>query len=250
MNVKFLIIFAALFAFVILPSVKAQMKFCPLDLNVIQYRPIDSEAPDFPISGTAAIVTNITTKKLTRAILLEGMPRFARLREGKYNVTVTKSGYKKTVKQITIDCSGLDNDGSAQELIFLQKGSAKETYRMPNQVIGTDSKAVNSPQETGYTGSTSAETNYTDRGVINNAANELVAPAYPAAAKTSKASGSVNVKVIIDERGNVVSAAAISGHPLLRSASEKAARNSKFEPTLLSGQPVKITGIIVYNFVS
>jgi protein TonB len=55
--------------------------------------------------------------------------------------------------------------------------------------------------------------------------------------------------VKIDERGNVVSASAVSGHPLLRQAAEQAARSSKFTPTTLSGQPVSVTGVIVYNFV-
>ena len=86
-------------------------------------------------------------------------------------------------------------------------------------------------------------------GVVNNKAVSLVKPAYPDAAKAVRASGAVNVQVTIDEEGNVISASAVSGHPLLRAASEEAARASKFSPTLLSGQPVKVTGIIVYNFV-
>jgi TonB family protein len=64
-----------------------------------------------------------------------------------------------------------------------------------------------------------------------------------------KASGAVNVQVTIDEQGNVVSASAVSGHPLLRQAAEEAARNAKFAPTSLQGVPVTVTGVIVYNFV-
>lgn len=86
-------------------------------------------------------------------------------------------------------------------------------------------------------------------GVVNGKARNLAAPAYPAAAKAVNASGAVNVQVTIDENGSVISANAISGHPLLRAASEKAAWESKFSPTLLQGQPVKVTGIIVYNYV-
>jgi protein TonB len=87
-------------------------------------------------------------------------------------------------------------------------------------------------------------------GVINGKASNLVKPPYPAAAKAVRASGAVNVSVSIDEAGNVVSASAVSGHPLLKQAAEAAARASKFTPTVLSGQPVKVTGIIVYNFVA
>ena len=87
-------------------------------------------------------------------------------------------------------------------------------------------------------------------GVLNGKAQTLTKPRYPAAAIAVNASGAVNVQVTIDENGNVISASAVSGHPLLRQASEQAALASKFAPTLLEGQPVKITGIIVYNFVS
>jgi outer membrane biosynthesis protein TonB len=48
----------------------------------------------------------------------------------------------------------------------------------------------------------------------------------------------------------VISASAISGHALLRQAAESAARASKFSPTMLSGQKVKVTGVIVYNFTA
>jgi TonB family protein len=87
-------------------------------------------------------------------------------------------------------------------------------------------------------------------GVVNSKATSLVKPAYPAAARAVRASGAVNVQVTISESGSVISASAVSGHPLLRGAAEAAARSSRFSPTLLSGQPVKVTGVIVYNFVA
>ncbi len=85
-------------------------------------------------------------------------------------------------------------------------------------------------------------------GVINGKAKSLPVPVYPPPAKAVHASGEVNVQVTIDEKGNVISANAVSGHALLRQASEIAARSAKFTPTLLSNQPVKVTGIIVYKF--
>jgi TonB family protein len=86
-------------------------------------------------------------------------------------------------------------------------------------------------------------------GVLNGSALKLPAPDYPAAAKAVRASGTVNVQVTIDEDGKVISASAVSGHPLLRAAAENAARKCEFRPTRLEGAPVKVTGIIVYNFV-
>jgi TonB family protein len=87
-------------------------------------------------------------------------------------------------------------------------------------------------------------------GVLNGKAISLPEPLYPAVAKAAKASGTVMIQVVIDENGNVESARAVSGHPLLQPASVAAARSAKFPPTKLSGKPVKVTGIITYKFVA
>ncbi len=86
-------------------------------------------------------------------------------------------------------------------------------------------------------------------GVVNGRASDLVKPVYSAAAKAVNAQGTVEVQVMIDEAGKVVSAHAISGNMLLRPAAEVAARSSRFTPTLLSTVPIKVTGVIVYNFI-
>jgi len=85
-------------------------------------------------------------------------------------------------------------------------------------------------------------------GVLNGRAIRLVTPTFPSIARTAHVTGSVTVQVLIDENGNVMSASAASGHPLLRPAAVAAARASKFSPTKLSGQPVKVNGVIIYNF--
>ena len=85
-------------------------------------------------------------------------------------------------------------------------------------------------------------------GVANSKAIYFPQPEYPKEAKEKNISGSVSVKVSIDEEGNVTDAEMCSGHPLLRLEAEKAAMKAKFKPTKLSGQAVKISGIIVYNF--
>ncbi len=87
-------------------------------------------------------------------------------------------------------------------------------------------------------------------GVLNGKAVRLVQPPYPPIARSAHASGQVNVQITIDENGNVISAHAVSGHPLLQGAAVGAARASKFTPTKLSGQPVKVSGVIIYNFVA
>ncbi len=87
-------------------------------------------------------------------------------------------------------------------------------------------------------------------GVLNGKAISLPKPAYPPIARAAHASGTVTVQVLIDENGNVVSAHALSGHPLLTAVAVSAARQARFSPTKLSGQPVKVTGVIQYNFVA
>ncbi len=85
-------------------------------------------------------------------------------------------------------------------------------------------------------------------GVVNGRATNLPMPSVPSAAKVANVQGTVTVQVLIDENGNVLSANAVSGNQLLRASSEAAARQAKFIPTLLSGEPVKASGIINYHF--
>jgi TonB family protein len=85
-------------------------------------------------------------------------------------------------------------------------------------------------------------------GVLNGKALVLPKPDYPADAKAAGAAGSVAVQVTIDEAGSVIEAKAVSGHPLLQQPSVNAALQARFSPTSLMGEPVKVTGVIVYNF--
>jgi len=85
-------------------------------------------------------------------------------------------------------------------------------------------------------------------GVLNGKAVSKPEPEYPEIAKAAGAQGTVTVQILVDQEGNVVSASAVSGHPLLQQAAVAAARLAKFSPTLLSGQPVKVSGVVTYNF--
>jgi len=78
----------------------------------------------------------------------------------------------------------------------------------------------------------------------------LPKPAYPAEAKAENISGTVVVNIVIDEKGRVIWAHAVDGHPLLQQASVKAACQSIHSPMKISGRAVKAAGIINYNFVN
>jgi len=85
-------------------------------------------------------------------------------------------------------------------------------------------------------------------GVLNGKALSLPTPVYPDVARRMRTEGVVQVEVVVDENGKVVSARALSGPGMLRDAAVKAASLAHFSPTKLSGMPVKVTGMINYNF--
>jgi protein TonB len=87
-------------------------------------------------------------------------------------------------------------------------------------------------------------------GVLKSNALSIPKPGYPPLARQIRIQGSISVQVLIDEHGKVVSAKALpGGHQILVNAAETAAMQARFSPTLLSGQPVKVSGVIIYNFV-
>jgi len=85
--------------------------------------------------------------------------------------------------------------------------------------------------------------------VLNGKAVSLPKPSYPQIALQAHVGGVVTVQVLIDEAGRVVSAKAISGHVLLQRSAEQAAVQARFSPTMIDAQPVRVSGVITYNFV-
>ena len=85
-------------------------------------------------------------------------------------------------------------------------------------------------------------------GVLNGTALSLPSPTYPEAARRMRTAGVVSVEVVVDETGKVISAVASSGPTALREVAVQAALRARFSPTKLSGQPVKVSGLINYKF--
>lgn len=86
-------------------------------------------------------------------------------------------------------------------------------------------------------------------GVLTGKARKMPRPEVSGSGKLVEAKGSVVVEVLVDERGDVLSAHALVGHPMLRPAAEAAARRAKFTPTLFCGSAIKVSGTITYNFM-
>ena len=110
----------------------------------------------------------------------------------------------------------------------------------------TDVPPPPNPSNSNSTGTDSPGT--ISGGVLNGKATSLPKPVYPPVAKAAGASGTVVVEVTVDEAGKVVTARAVSGHPLLQASAVQAAYQARFTPTLIAGKPVKVTGTITYNF--
>jgi hypothetical protein len=81
-------------------------------------------------------------------------------------------------------------------------------------------------------------------GLLNGKAIYLPVPEVPA----GDASGVVVVAVVVDEQGSVIEARAISGPQPLHAAAVNAARLARFAPTMLMGEPVRVSGTLSYNF--
>lgn len=236
------------------PTASAQARTCSLILNVAT----DKNHELQPVSGARAIA--VGNRRTIPAFLVAGQPRFSNLRAGHYQIAVTKSGFKRAIQPLDLTCERTGGIGKAN--IEMQPGNFRRSVVAKSTTIDAPIRGVTTV--IGSSGSEpgsvkSGEEKYTppltipksiSGGVVNGKALFLPQPAYPPIARQAHASGVVTVQVTIDENGNVISAHAISGHPLLQAVSVKAARNAKFSPTRLMWQPVKVTGVITYNFVA
>ena len=81
-------------------------------------------------------------------------------------------------------------------------------------------------------------------GVLNDLATSLPAPDAGAATE----SGTVTVEVLVNEKGTVVASSVVSGPQPLWKATGEAARQAKFDPPLHNGKPVKVAGVLTYEF--
>lgn len=211
-------------------SVLSQNK-CNLQIDVYEFKE-DGSSENFPVRDARLTLVSKKTGQYVKTGKNAEAPTFADVDDGEYEISVSKEGFKKTVDSFSFECGLADAQNTHSFIEFLWKGNSQEIFNVTAKQaeLGTQfNKQESTP--------------------INNGAVLLGKPVYPAAAKAVRATGKVEVQVTINELGYVISAQAISGHPLLRSAAVKAARESKVRMTFLEGIPVKVTGIIDYNFV-
>lgn len=92
-------------------------------------------------------------------------------------------------------------------------------------------------------------TQHVTSSILQGKALSLPQPMYPRIAKDAHVQGPVNIQILVSEDGKVLSAQVVSGNAMLITAARDAAMRARFSPTMLNGQPVKIQGVITYNFV-
>ena len=140
--------------------------------------------------------------------------------------------------------SEAENVNAKKELVTARASitPAKSSNEAPESLVAASSENRPTSEE----GTATNVVRHVSEDVLRNAARELPKPEYSDAALLARASGKVEVQVLVDENGLVTNARAISGHPLLGAAAEAAARKARFS---LGKGPAKVYGVITYNFV-
>ncbi|HYH86071.1 MAG TPA: energy transducer TonB [Pyrinomonadaceae bacterium] len=109
------------------------------------------------------------------------------------------------------------------------------TTPTPNASAGEAKKGDNSPVAVGS---------------LLAKAKQRVSPNYPAMARAARIVGVVTVFLIVNEKGEVESVQRADGPPQLQQAASDAARRWRFNPTVIDGQPTRVTGYLSFNFTA
>jgi TonB family protein len=104
------------------------------------------------------------------------------------------------------------------------------------------------PTGSGTASTAPASSGFVEVGLLTDKAIHTAKPTYPQAAKVAKVGGDVTVFLQVDETGAVSKIDHSSGPKLLQAAAEDASKQWKFRPTVVDGQPVKVTGFITFKF--
>lgn len=209
-------------------------------IPIVENKPVPEQIQK-PEKSQPTLAKNETTRQ-TNTLRLEESPLVPKdISVTPNTVKARPSGGFKITKGVETDYIGTER-GPVNN---------KDSFSNPNQPAQIEKREITIPKPPPIKKSEPEKPKKTlmiSDGVVNGKATSLPKPPYPQTARAVGASGKVDVQVMIDEFGNVISAKAISGHPLLRDAAERAARSAKFSPTYLTKQPVKVSGLIVYNF--
>ncbi len=132
------------------------------------------------------------------------------------------------------------------------KDSAKpspvaSTQTQSTDTVAGDPTATSTEVNTTPTNASTPHVIKVAEDVMRNAAMDLPQPEYPVGALPAT-NGRVEVQLLVDEKGQVTNARAMSGNSLLRPAAEAAALKARFSPAKLSADAAIVFGTITYDF--
>jgi len=127
--------------------------------------------------------------------------------------------------------------------ILASKFSPATKKGKPVDAEATLDFAIGNAYEEAISGRTTSKSRWVvEVGTLQERAVHLPKPLF------AGITGSVAVRVLIGEKGDVISAGAIRGHPALHAISRRAACDASFPPTIADGKAIKVTGLIHYEF--
>jgi TonB family protein len=193
----------------------AQTKTCDLGLKVFSY-----DAMNSPKNRLINVSVQLKGKGNDLRLDLSNVSNdgFKNLQEGTYRLEFQKAGYKKRLKEVELDCGLVDKQNEVWNYTYLWRDK---------KFSANDADLVTYENESATSSNAKVTTPSSDNKIF----------------------GKVNVKVVIDEDGNVISVSRIDGDKRLADRATVAARLAKFSPTLIQGVPYKVTGSLTYNFV-
>jgi hypothetical protein len=204
-----------------IPNVaSAQPETCSLVVKVFSYNALETKK-----HGVRDAEVLLTGKKVDLKRNAESATqafRFDELRSGEYQLKVKRNGYIDRKKTVDLKCK-YGHSGIVRRNVYIWK---ERSYTSDGSELVADDNENSKGSEA-------------DQGVVSNSDSSV----------KTKIFGGVKIRVLIDEDGNVEDATAVGGKSELFEKAVKAARNALFRPTLISGEPVKVSGIITYNFV-
>ena len=208
-----------------------------------------------PVKNARATATNLDTNVVLTAQLISGVPYFAKLPEGKYNLVVSKDGFGSTIKQINLNCKLTDDKNTFCEIIFLTNSKKNKIYRMWQIDYKFSSEFPSPALPSTHSKSNNLPSVIADEIAVNERAIYLPLPIFSTSAKKIKNElvseltlFTVSVKVEIDEEGNVVAADAEGDFKELLPAVIESAKKAKFVPLKVNGKSGTLSGRLIYSF--
>ena len=165
----------------------------------------------------------------------------------------TRAGTLKPVEVECAPCVSISRPRVGESyLVYAYGAGSKASFPLATSVLTPVSEAtaeIKSLEHLTAPGTVAYDLDRVGAGILSGKAISKPQPEYPEAAKAARVSGAVTVAIVLGPAGRVVRAEAVCGHPLLKVASEEAAKKVRYTPIGVDGKFVTMGGVIIYNFV-